>query len=441
MNRKTTLLIWATLLLSSASGGAVWSQDTTQRTLGDSLGLAIANNPELAAAKSEYMARQRGQFISFSTMLPQVTAFASGSYHKTGEDDPDFAYDENEDDAYGLRVSYDLFTSGKNVNAFRSSRADVRSQGHRRRGTEQTIMLSAVTAHLDVLRDEAVLSVNEKNLEVLERQLQSVKDRFEVGVVTRTDVAQSEARYAGARSGLIAAQTAVRGSYAGYERIIGVPPQGLVNEGELPLLPENIEDALSIARSESPVLNAAREGARSAQLSAYSEIGATLPQINVVGTYTRYDNQTPVPGVRLEEGVAYDVTATLTVPIFTGGRNLAKVSAARYAADALAQGVHAAASSVDESVIVAWHNYLSASAVIAARLEQINASEIALDGVKQENSLGTRTTLDVLDAEQDLLDARVNLIRAERDQYVAAYALLASIGRLSPELLAMKAEQ
>lgn len=392
--------------------------------------LVIMNNPELAAAKAEYKARHRGQFISFSTMLPQVTAYATGNYHKTGEDDPNEIWDENEDDSYGLRVTYDVFTSGKNLNAFRSARADVRAQRYSKLSTEQNVLLSAITAHLDVLRDEGVLSVNEKNLQVLQKQLEAVRDRFEVGVVTRTDVAQSEARFAGARSQLIGAQTALRASYASYLRVVGVEAENLVNDGLLPELPETIEDAVSIARSESPILNAAREGARGAQLTAYSEIGSALPQVSVVGTYARYDNLTPVPGLRREEGVSYDVSATVTVPIFTGGRNIAKVSAARYAADALAQSVHATASSVDEQVVVAWHNYLSASAVIAARQEQINASEIALEGVRQENSLGTRTTLDVLDAEQDLLDARVNLITAERNQYVAAYALLARIGRL-----------
>jgi outer membrane protein len=281
-----------------------------------------------------------------------------------------------------------------------------------------------------VLRDQNVLAVNEKNLEVLQKQLEAVRDRFEVGVVTRTDVAQSEARFAGARSQLIAAQTDLRASYAGYLRVVGVEAENLINDGVIPQLPDSVEDAISIARSESPILNAAREGARGAQLTAYSEIGSALPQVSVVGTYARYDNKTPVPGLQREEGVAYDVSATVTVPIFTGGRNIAKVSAARYAADALAQSVHATSSSVDENVVVAWHSYLSASAVIAARQEQIKAFEIALEGVRQENSLGTRTTLDVLDAEQDLLDARVNLITAERNQFVAAYGLLASIGRL-----------
>lgn len=406
------------------------------RDVVDSLILALQNNPELSSAQAEYMATHRSQIVTFSNMLPQATAFASQTYHKVGEDDPDFVYDEYEDDNFGLRVSYDLFTSGKNLNAYRSKRADVRAQGHRRDGTEQNVLLDAVTSHFDVLRDTAVLALNEKNLDVLDRQLRAVKDRFEVGVVTRTDVAQSEARFAGARSSLIAAQTALQASRAFYERTVGVPAMGLTNTSSLPELPATLDDATAIARSESPILNAAREGARGAKLTAYSQIGAALPQVKIAGTYTRYDNQTPIANVRLEEGEVYEVSATVTVPIFTGFRNAATISAARYAASALTQSVHATANVVDERVIVAWHTNLAANAVITARNEQIKASEIALEGVRQENSLGTRTTLDVLDAEQALLDARVDLVRAQRDQSVAAYGLLSSVGRLSGQLFA-----
>jgi outer membrane protein len=404
------------------------------RDVKDSLLLALKNNPQLSSARDEYMAVQRSQFVTFSQMLPQVTAFASQTYHKVGEDDPGIQYDEYEDDNFGVSVSYDLFTSGKNLNAYRSKRADVRAQGHTRDGTEQAVLLDAVTSHFDVLRDAAVLALNEKNLEVLNRQLRAVKDRFEVGVVTRTDVAQSEARVAGARSALIAAQTYLKASHAFYQRTVGVQASGLTNTSSLPELPGTLEEATAIARSENPTLNAAREGARGAKLTAYSQIGAALPQVKIAGSYTRYDNQTPVANVRLEEGEVYEVTATVSVPIFTGFRNAATISAARYAASALTRSVHATANVIDERVIVAWHSNLAANAVITARNEQIKASEIALEGVRQENTLGTRTILDVLDAEQALLDARVNLVRAQRDQSVAAYGLLLSVGRLSGQL-------
>ena len=296
-------------------------------------------------------------------------------------------------------------------------------------------MLDAITSHFDVVRDEAVYQLNEKNVDILSQQLQAVKDRFEVGVVTRTDVAQSQARLAAARSELIAAQTSLQASRAFYQRTIGVPPENLAEQASLPSLPETIDDALDVGRSRNPLLNAARENARSSALSAYSAVGAAMPQLRVAGTYTRYDDQTPNPALgKLEEGEIYELSATVTVPLFTGGKNLATVLAARHASDALAKSVHATASSVDESIVVAWHRNLAAGAVIGAREEQIKASQIALEGVRLENSLGTRTTLDVLDAEQDYLDARVNLIRAQRDQFVSAYGLLASLGELTGAL-------
>ncbi len=411
------------------------SETGAPRSLMESLHFALANNAQLASAKCQYLAVHRSQFVTMASMLPQVSAFAQYNYHKIGEQDPGFDYDEYDDDAYGLSVSYDVFTSGKNLNAYRSARADVRKQNHDRLAVEQNVLLDAITSHFDVVRDEAVYRLNEKNVDILSKQLQAVKDRFEVGVVTRTDVAQSQARLAAARSGLIAAQTSLQASRAFYERTIGVPPMALADEARLPELPGTIEDALDIGRARNPLLNSARENARSSSLSAYSAVGAAMPQLRVTGSYTRYDDQTPNPAIgKLEEGEIYEVKATVTVPLFTGGRNLATVLAARHASDALTKSVHATASSVDEAIVVAWHRNLSAGAVIGARSEQIKASEIALEGVRLENSLGTRTTLDVLDAEQDFLDARVNLIRARRDQFVAAYGLLASVGGLSGAL-------
>lgn len=411
---------------------AATSDDSEKRSLLETLGFALANNSELAAAKSQYLAVHRQQFVSLSTMLPQVSAFARYNYHKIGEQDPGFDYDEYDDDAFGLSISYDVFTSGKNLNAYRSARADVRKQNQDRLAVEQNVLLDAITSHFDVVRDEAVYQLNEKNVDILSQQLQAVKDRFEVGVVTRTDVAQSQARLAAARSELIAAQTSLQASRAFYERTIGVPPESLAEQASLPSLPETIDDALDVGRSRNPLLNAARENARSSALSAYSAIGAAMPQLRVAGTYTRYDDQTPNPAIgKLEEGEIYELSATVTVPLFTGGRNLATVLAARHASDALTKSVHATASSVDEAIVVAWHRNLAAGAVIGAREEQIKASQIALEGVRLENSLGTRTTLDVLDAEQDYLDARVNLIRAQRDQFVSAYGLLASLGELT----------
>jgi len=414
---------------------AATSDGNEKRSLLETLGFALTNNSELAAAKSQYLAVHRKQFVSLSTMLPQVSAFARYNYHKIGEQDPGFDYDEYDDDAFGLSISYDVFTSGKNLNAYRSARADVRKQNQDRLAVEQNVLLDAITSHFDVVRDEAVYQLNEKNVDILSQQLQAVKDRFEVGVVTRTDVAQSQARLAAARSELIAAQTSLQASRAFYQRTIGVPPENLAEQASLPSLPETIDDALDVGRSRNPLLNAARENARSSALSAYSAVGAAMPQLRVAGTYTRYDDQTPNPALgKLEEGEIYELSATVTVPLFTGGKNLATVLAARHASDALAKSVHATASSVDESIVVAWHRNLAAGAVIGAREEQIKASQIALEGVRLENSLGTRTTLDVLDAEQDYLDARVNLIRAQRDQFVSAYGLLASLGELTGAL-------
>lgn len=427
------------LLLSGAQFASADEPKNSENqpiNLAQTLTRALNNNNQLASARAAFKAIHRSQFVAFSSMLPQVKAYATGNYSEYMEDDILTNESQGQDDNYGIRIDHDLFTSGKNLNAFRSKRAEVNKERYILDGQEQSTLLDAVQAHFDVIRDRAVYALNQNNVDVLKQQLQAVKDRFEVGVVTRTDIAQSEARYAGARSNLLSADTALQSSLATYLQVVGEDAPALTNVSQLPELPGSLSDALDIGRSESPILNSARASARSAKLSAYSTVSSVLPQVKLSGVYSRYDNRTPSM-VQLEEGEALSVQATVTMPLFSGGRNIANISAARYAADALTQNVHASASAVQQSIVVAWHQNLAATSVVLARKEQIEASEIALEGVRQENMLGTRTTLDVLDAEQALLDARVNLSRAERDQFVAAYGLLASIGRLSGSYLGL----
>ena len=421
---------------SFVSAEELSNQANEPSSLTQTLTKALNNNSQLASARSGFKAIHRTQFVSFASMLPQVSAYAIGNYTEHMEDDILANERQGQDDSYGIRVDHELFTSGKNLNAFRSKRAEIIKERYNLDSQEQSTLLSAVQVHFDVIRDRAVYELNQKNVAVLSQQLQAVKDRFEVGIVTRTDIAQSEARFAGARSNLLLADTAVQSSLATYLQVVGEVAPVLTNVSPLPELPSSLSEALDIGRAESPMLNSAKQNARSAKLSAYSTVSATLPQVKVSGIYSRYDNKTPSL-IQLEEGETFSVQATVTMPLFSGGRNIANISAARHASNALAQNVHATASAVQQSIVVSWHQNLAATSVVLARNEQIQASKIALEGVRQENMLGTRTTLDVLNAEQALLDARVNLSRAERDQYVAAYGLLASVGRLSGSYLGL----
>lgn len=412
-------------------------------TLDGALAQMLARNPSLQAARSNFEATYKSQFVTLADMLPQVTAYASetrsntdAKNYRTGKVNPLANVGDHDTDGYGIQIQQQLFTSGKNLNAFRSKRAEIRSEQAKLAGTEQEIILRATTAYRDVLQNQAVLNLNRKNVEVLGKQLEAVQDRFQVGAVTRTDIAQSQAGLAAAKSTLLSAESGLMVARAVYREVIGVEPEGLEKPERLPRLPKSLDEAIQNARKGSPILKAAQESSTSGRYTSYSVIGSALPSVSITGTYAHEED--PSAALINNEIEVTSIVARLNVPLFLGGRSIAAISAANDVKQALKSNVHAASRAVERGVIVAWNNYRAATAVIEARAEQIKASGIALEGVRAENDLGTRTNLDLLNAEKTLLDARVGLVQAERGQYVAAYALLSSIGRLTSDQLGIK---
>ena len=304
------------------------------------------------------------------------------------------------------------------------------------KNTQQQIFLAAITAHLDVLQARSVLELREKNLMVLEKQLEAVQDRFSVGVVTRTDVAQSRAALAGAKSTKLGAEASLRAAEAVYRELVGKAPEDLVNPTKLPRMPRSLDKALYTARRENPTLRNAQQMSKSGKYTSYSTVGSVLPSVNLTGTYSKTED--PSVMARGEESETTSVQLRFSVPLFLGGKSIAAIAASQDVSNALTQNVHVASNTVEREVIVAWNNVQATKAAIEATKEQIRASELALEGVRQENTLGTRTNLDVLDSEQRLLDARVSLVQAERNQYVAAYNLVATTGRLTAKRLRIK---
>ena len=423
--------------------------DALTQSFEESMSLALGNNPQLLAAISEYKAVRQSQYIALSASLPQIEAYARSSTNdsKTNclvdldgvcngvavdQQVPPFL-EEHDTEGWGLNASMSIFTSGKNFNDFRKARADIVTQKISLQNTEQTVLLNAVQAFLDVLRDQALTSLRQKNVEVLERQFQAVKDQFEVGIVTRTDVAQSESRLKLAQSNLLLQNASLSASRATYQEVIGQPPGRLIPPEKLPELPELLEQALTIARSNSPILRSAQEIARGAKYVTYSTVAASLPQVRLFGNYSVMDDPT-----RMKVGLQDEVTnfgVEVKMPVFTGGRSLAAINASRHVANNSKYNVHAAANQVHKLVTIAWFDFSAAGGRVEASNGQILASKIALEGVQQERELGTRTTLDVLNAEQELLDARVAQVKAERDQILSAYRLLSAIGRLTGDNL------
>jgi TolC family type I secretion outer membrane protein len=291
-----------------------------------------------------------------------------------------------------------------------------------------------VTAYLDVVRDGARVELTRNNEQVLQRQLQATRDRFQVGEVTRTDVAQAEARLARANSDRSTAEGDLQISRATYERVVGNQPGKLEPPPPLPPLPTSLDEAAQAALRENPDLQRANYNEEAAKQAVRAALGVLYPSVNLVGRIQRTDEQ-----VTEELQTRNDsIVAQVIVPLYQSGTEYAAVRQAKELRSQRMLDIEQARRVATEAARQSWEALLAARERIKGRSEQVRASEIALEGVRQEAAVGSRTTLDVLDAEQELLDSRVALVIADRDAYVAAYRVVASIGRLSAERLALK---
>ena len=291
----------------------------------ESLNLSLAKmlqqNPSLAAARSNFKAIYKSQFVTLAEMLPTVTGYvqevrvdetirdAQGLRVGADNDAQDF-------DSYGVEMRYNVFTSGKNLFAFRSKRAEIDAERSGLRNTEQNIMLQGIGAFLDVLQARATLDLRQSNVKVLEEQVDAVRDRFEVGVVTRTDIAQSQARLAGAKSSALLAEANLRGAEAVFEEVFGYRPGALDKPVNLPSMPPSLQSALDVARVESPSLKQAQHMARSGKFTSYSTLGSALPSVTITGSYDIKDGLPSNPAFESEGST---IAARLSVPLFRGG--------------------------------------------------------------------------------------------------------------------------
>ncbi len=302
------------------------------------------------------------------------------------------------------------------------------------RVTEQQVLLDAATAYMNLIRDQAILDLNRRNVEVLTEQLKQTRDRFNVGEVTRTDVAQAESRLAAGRSQLLQAQSTYITSQANYRRVIGVDP-GRLNPGTPVdrLSPATLPRAITQGETQSPSVLAAMYGVDVAELAVKISEAALYPNLGLTAAYTQ--NYQTIPQELRTTNVS--ILGQLTVPLYQGG---AEYSAIRQNKETLGQqrlNLDVNRDQARATVVQSWGQLDAAKAQIEATTAQVNASEIALNGVREEARVGQRTTLDVLNAQQELVNARVALVTAQHDRVVASYTLLAAVGELSMQRLGL----
>ena len=326
-------------------------------------------------------------------------------------------------------MTENLFNGNRSANGVRQAESQVLQARETTRNTEQNTLLNGATSYMNVLRDTAILELNKNNIIVLEEQLRQTRDRFNVGEVTRTDVAQSESSLANARSQYFTAQANLQTSIANYRQFIGVEPRRL--EAARPidaLLPRTLDEAIQMSFTEHPSIAAAFHNVDVAQLQVQLNEGMLYPTLNIVGNVQAANAYEGYPGGKLFNG---SILGQLSVPLYMGGADFAAV---RQAKELLAQARLQAdlqRTVVRANVVSNWGLLQSSKAVVRSAQAAVKSSEIALDGVREEAKVGQRTTLDVLIAQQTLLQSRVSLVSAQRDRVVATYAVDAAIGRLS----------
>ena len=417
------------LAFGVACGGTVSAQSLQQ-----ALTQAYRSNPQLDAARATLRATDEDVARANATYRPVVSGNASASWTRTDTQPISAGAGELHPRSYGVSLAQPLFRGFRSLNQVRVAEATVRAGRETLRNTEQTILLQAATAYMDVVRDQAIVRLTENNVNVLSNQLKATQDQFSVGEVTRTDVAQAEARRAGSVATLEVARGNLKASQAVYERVVGSPPGRLVEASEpTRLMPKSLGEATANAQRENPLVVNALYLEQAARYQIEQIRGELLPTVSLNASFTKSFDPSRVT----DESDARTISTTMTVPIYSGGEIEARVRAAKHTHVSRIQTIEQVRTEQLALVVGAWARYSAAKAQGVSTAAQVRANQTALTGVREEYRVGQRTLLDVLNAEQELLNSQVSEVTARRDATVQAYTLLQTVGRLNPAEMAL----
>lgn len=418
----------ATVVLSSPA-------PVSAETLLGALARAYRDNPTLNAARAEARVVDEGVNQALAGWRPQVAGEASAGWNYTDTDPSSTGADKTRAPwSVGVSISQNIFDGFSTINSTKQAEAAVRAARASLANTEQNILFSAAEAYLNVLRDQAIVNLRQQNIEVLSEQLRATRDRFSVGELTRTDVAQAEARLAGARFDLNTAEANLLTSRAGYRQVVGADPVDLtVPPAVTDKIPPTIDGALRLGLYEHPAIVAASFSEESAAFAVKVAEGSLLPDLSLQGS-VEYNSE---PTSLITSSTSATVLGVLSIPIYQRGIEYSNVRSAKQTRAQRRLEIDVARDQVRAAILSAWGSLQSATASIESANAQVRAAEIAFEGVREEARVGQRTTLDVLDAEQEALDARVSVVIATRDRIVASYALLQAVGRLSARQLGL----
>jgi len=432
----------ASVLLLALAGPMPALADTIEAALVR----AYQTNPQLNAQRAQVRFTDENVPQALSGYRPRVNVTASAGYQYTDSLSnagdlnvfrPPPIHGANAPRSVGATVTQNLFNGQQTANKTRAAESQVSGAREALRALEQTVLLSAATTYMDYLRDSAIVEVQKSNVRVLEQTLKQTKDRFNVGEVTRTDVAQSEAQLAAGKTQQLTAESNLTTTRSKFRQVIGNEPVALAPGSPVDrYLPGTLPSAIELGLTQNPNVTAAMFGIDVSYLQVKVNEGVLLPTVNLQASVQQsYEQQ-----MTIFRQFGASAIAQLNVPIFQGGAEYALI---RQSKETLAQQRLVLEQQRDQTranVVTAWGQLVAGKAQVQSAQAQVTASEIALNGVREEAKAGQRTTLDVLNAQQALVNARVALVTAQHDRVVASYSVLNTVGRLSPIVLKLQTE-
>jgi outer membrane protein len=414
-------------LLIATLASAAWLAGTSgggAQTLQDAMVAAYLTNPDLAAQRAALRSTDELVPEALSGWRPTLSINGSVAHTQAETNFGDASFSEK---GSSLTLSQELYSGGETVANTQRAERLVRAQRAQLAVTEQNVLLDAVTAYTNLLAAQAVLNFSIQNESRLKRQLQATRDRFQVGEVTRTDVAQAEARLSGSTADRVLAEGGVATARAEYRRVIHQEPAKLVVPPPLKQLPASEAEAHRLAEVDNPNIAVAQFNLAAARADVDVAMSTLYPRLSIQGEL----NYTDEPNASLDWERAASIGANLKIPLYQGGGEYARVRQTKQTVRQREDDLDSAFRSVRNEVTSAWQTLETATSRIDSVGAQVHANEIAVEGARQEALVGQRTTLDVLDQESDLFQSQVSLVQARRDQVIASYRVKAAVGELT----------
>ena len=422
---------WTFPFLALAIGFALCGAvPATAESLRDALSATYGYNPRLDAQRAFQRATDEDVARAMSGYRPTVTGNADVGIERTDQRPSTLLDGVTKPRGYGVDAVQPIFSGFRTYNAVNAAEANVRAEREVLRDVERSVLLQAVTAYMDVVRDQELVRLNENNVNVLSRELKAAQDRFAVGEVTRTDVAQAEARRADAVSRLDAARANLRTSRGSYQQVIGHPPSGLAWPGAPEtFLPRSLNDAVGVSNNEDPLVVAALFREQAAKYTVEQIRGELLPTVQLEASYNDRFGSSKLTD-EVETGT---VVGRAIIPIYEAGDVYARVRQAKQNHLGILQQIEQVRTEQTQNVVAAWSQLEAARAQLQSDRVAVESNKVALQGVREEEKVGQRTLLDVLNAELEYLNSQVNLETTRRNLVVAAYAVIGAMGRLDAE--------